>query len=80
MNSDGRRELVLVGSTRTKKTALPHQDSNLDKKIQNLLCYHYTMRQSRRGDGREFQEDRQLEKRSTKDSRIRSRCRLFSVL
>ena len=24
---------------------LPHKDSNFDKQIQNLLCYHYTMRQ-----------------------------------
>lgn len=24
---------------------LPHKDSNLNKQIQNLLCYHYTMRQ-----------------------------------
>ena len=25
---------------------LSHQDSNLGKQNQNLLCYHYTMRQS----------------------------------
>ena len=25
---------------------LSHQDSNLNKQNQNLLCYHYTMRQS----------------------------------
>ena len=25
---------------------LPHKDSNLNKQIQNLRCYHYTMRQS----------------------------------
>lgn len=24
---------------------LPHKDSNLNKQIQNLRCYHYTMRQ-----------------------------------
>ena len=24
---------------------LPHKDSNLNKQDQNLLCYHYTMRQ-----------------------------------
>ena len=27
--------------------SLSHKDSNLDKQNQNLLCYHYTMRQSR---------------------------------
>lgn len=26
---------------------LSHQDSNLDKQNQKLLCYHYTMRQSK---------------------------------
>ena len=25
---------------------LSHKDSNLNKQNQNLLCYHYTMRQS----------------------------------
>ncbi len=25
---------------------LPYQDSNLDKQNQNLVCYHYTIRQS----------------------------------
>lgn len=25
---------------------LSYQDSNLDKQNQNLLCYHYTIRQS----------------------------------
>ena len=24
---------------------MPHKDSNLNKQIQNLRCYHYTMRQ-----------------------------------
>ena len=28
---------------------LPRKDSNLDKQIQNLLCYHYTTRQKIRG-------------------------------
>ena len=29
----------------TKEEWLPHKDSNLDTQIQNLQCYHYTMRQ-----------------------------------
>ena len=42
----------LVQLMKNKKTAvhgllkwLPHKDSNLNKQIQNLRCYHYTMRQ-----------------------------------
>ena len=27
---------------------LPRKDSNLDKEIQNLSCYHYTTRQNKR--------------------------------
>ena len=30
---------------------LPHKESNLDKQIQNLLCYHYTMRQTKEAFG-----------------------------
>lgn len=30
----------------TKGGWLPYQDSNLDKQNQNLVCYHYTIRQS----------------------------------
>jgi hypothetical protein len=29
---------------------LPRKDSNLDKEIQNLSCYHYTTRHRRVGD------------------------------
>ena len=32
---------------RGDKWWLPDQDSNLDKQIQSLLCYHYTIRQSK---------------------------------
>ena len=28
---------------------LPHQDSNLEKRYQKPVCYHYTMGQSRIG-------------------------------
>lgn len=28
---------------------LPHQDSNLEKRYQKPVCYHYTMGQSRLG-------------------------------
>ena|GEM_PF-3015065 len=28
---------------------LPHQDSNLEKRNQNPVCYHYTMGQLRKG-------------------------------
>ncbi len=42
----------IIEHIKTKKAAekaafkwLPHKDSNLNKQIQNLRCYHYTMRQ-----------------------------------
>ena len=31
---------------------LPHQDSNLEKRYQKPVCYHYTMGQSRLGDAK----------------------------
>ena len=30
-------------------STLPHQDSNLEKRYQKPVCYHYTMGQLRKG-------------------------------
>lgn len=45
----GSNEPLLKGNSIARTTDplkpwLPHKDSNLDKEIQNLSCYHYTMR------------------------------------
>ena len=48
-----RNRPLAIGDLRRAATGaiawLPHKDSNLDKLIQNQLCYHYTMRQLKGG-------------------------------
>ena len=41
----GTGNAILSSKSFSNPRWLPHKDSNFDKQIQNLLCYHYTMRQ-----------------------------------
>ncbi len=44
----------------TAEKWLPRKDSNLDKEIQNLSCYHYTTRQIEGGTYRLVSERQQV--------------------
>ena len=60
------RPLTIVGW-------LPYQDSNLDKQNQNLVCYHYTIRQSHAAGSRDCLEaDAKLRKK-------RDICKSFTI-